>query len=615
VTDPADAVVDHYIDAFGRVTPISSGVRRSVLRAMGLAGSPRDAAQSPDPVVVLAPGAPLAAPAELVLEDGTDIGVVARLPRDLPIGYHALVRDDGRQLLLTAPPRCHLPRGLREWGWAAQLYAVRSAGSWGCGDLDDLRRLASWSAGLGAGALLVSPLGAPNPGPEPEPSPYYPSTRRFRSPLLLSVEALPAAASHREALAPLAAAGRALNATRAIDRVRALGLKLQALRALWDAGAQGGDGPRGLDAYRAEQGAVLRGWAIFATLTEELGPGWRSWPAAYRDPGSREVAEFAAAHADRVAFHEWVQWLLDEQLRSAAAVGPRIIADLPVGFDPGGYDSWSWQRELAAGASIGAPPDRFNPIGQDWGLPPFVPHLLRVSRYRPFVETVRASLRHAGGLRVDHVLGLFRLWWVPAGAAPADGAYVRYPIDELLAILAIESHRARAVIIGEDLGTVEGGVRRRLAAANVLSTRLLYFEGAQPDHYPHRSLAGVTTHDLPTVAGTWLRSDLRDQVAAGLAPDHAGIGVLRRRLAAATRVGPNAEAREVILAAHAAVAATPAAIVVGALEDALAVEERPNIPGTTGAQRPNWSVALPATLEELATDPFVGQLAEALHRP
>jgi 4-alpha-glucanotransferase len=318
--------------------------------------------------------------------------------------------------------------------------------------------------------------------------------------------------------------------------------------------------------------------------------------------------------ADRVAFHAWVQWLLDEQLAAAGRAGVDLIADLPVGFDPGGFDAWAWQRHLALDATLGAPPDRFNLAGQDWGLPPFVPSRLREAGYAPFIETIRATMRSAGGLRIDHVLGFFRQWWVPRGNAPPDGAYVGQRTDELLAILAIESHRAGAIVIGEDLGTVEAGVRRRLAAANILSTRLGYFERRPPTVWPRAALAAVTTHDLPTIAGLWSGFDLEDQARAGVEPDPDAAERLLVRLVALTGVSRDAPLDEVVLAAHAAIAAAPSVLAAATLEDALRVPERPNLPGTVAPARDNWSVALPGTIEQLRDDPFVGRVARAMRR-
>jgi 4-alpha-glucanotransferase len=496
---------DSYRDAFSERRRVRRRVLRAVADAMGVEeGSPAP----PDPARLGRAGEVLDRPAELTLEDGTALGSVERLPLDLPYGYHRL----GDQLLLVPPRSCHLPAGLRAWGWVVQLYATRSGASWGIGDFRDLTVLARTAAGHGAEFIAVSPFWAPNPGPEPEPSPYFPSTRRFISPLAVTAAAAPGADAAQ--WPELERAGLALNATPRIDRVEALRLKLEALERAWATRSRQAWERGGLSAFRGERGPALREWATFATLSEQHGPGWRTWPAELRDARAPAVGAAARRHAARVAFHEWLQWVAFGQLARAARE-ISIFNDLPVGTDPGGFDAWSWQGQLALDASVGAPPDRFNRAGQDWSLPPFVPHRLRAAGYRPFIETVRAAMRSAGGLRIDHVLGLFRLWWIPRGNGPSEGAYVTYHANELLAILAIESVRARAVVIGEDLGTVPRGVRPRLARAGILSTRLVIFERQPPAAYPRRSFAAVTTHDLPTVAGAWTRADLDDQAAAG----------------------------------------------------------------------------------------------------
>jgi 4-alpha-glucanotransferase len=573
--------------------------------------APGEAERAAAAVVVAAPGDRLARPGEVVSEDGVELGQVARLPRELPIGYHRLRRGAREQLLLVAPRRCPLPPDLRAWGWAAQLYAVRSRRSWGVGDLADLRRLATWSRSLGSGALLISPLAAANPGPDPEPSPYYPSSRRFRSPLYLAVEEVPGFGDLAAELAPLVEEARRLNDQRAIDRRAVQAIKLRVLERLWAR-----TDPRRaaeLERFRAERGQALRRWGVFAALSEQYGAGWQGWPAALRDPEGAGVRRAGRALAERAAFHEWLQLLLDRQL-AVAGREERLIADLPLGFDPGGFDAWCWQPLLAA-ASLGAPPDRFNPDGQRWGLPPFVPARLRLARYAPFAETIRSVLGHGGGLRIDHVLGLFRQWWVPDGGAPRDGAYVRQPAEELLAVLAIESARAGAIVIGEDLGTVPPGIRRRLAAANVLSTRLAYFEARPPGRWPRRSVAAVTTHDLPTLAGTWTGADADDREAAGLDRGARAGALLKARLARVGSIGAEeAKLADVLLAVHRAVAAAPSVLALATLEDATLDPRRPNLPGTSREQRDNWSRALPRTLEELQQDPLVRRLAEAMTR-
>lgn len=546
--------------------------------------------------------------AEIVLEDGAVLRVEGSLPADLPLGYHELRPLDGRPAarLIVAPARCHLPEALRTWGWAIQLYALRSRESWGIGDLADLRRLAEWSArALGAGAAVLNPLHAVLPLATQEASPYFPSSRRYRNPLYLRVEEVPGAAEAGLDVTRLAAEGRALNRERRIDRDAVFRLKVAALDAVW---AHGGAAAPGFASYRAREGPGLETFAAFCALAERHGSGWRRWPAEHRHPGSPAVARFAAERGERVAFHAWLQWLLDEQLgRAGRAL--RLVTDLAIGFDGEGADAWAWQDALAEGVTVGAPPDDFALDGQDWGLPPFVPHRLRAAGYGPFVDTVRAGLRHAGGMRVDHVMGLFRLFWVPAGATARDGAYVAYPSDDLLAILALESERAGAVIIGEDLGTVAPGVRERLSLERILSTRILWFEPGPPASYPRLSLAAVTTHDLPTVRGLWTGSDLREQEAVGMLPNKVGTAALRTRVRELTGLPADASADVVSLAVHRRLAEAPSVLIAATLEDALGVAERPNLPGTTPDRRANWSLALPSEIEEIEESAALRTLA------
>ncbi|MBI4012629.1 MAG: 4-alpha-glucanotransferase, partial [Candidatus Rokubacteria bacterium] len=465
-------VVDRFEDAQGVWRETSESTRAAVLAAMG--GEPGAPPPGPPRVRVVRPGrrVRLAGPAELALEAGAVRRVDDRLPPDLPLGYHELRPLDGgpSTRLIVSPGRCPLSPGLAAWGWAVQLYATRSRASWGIGDLADLRRLGRWSRGKpGAGLLLVNPLNAATPVTPLQPSPYCPTSRRFRHPIYLRIEEVPGAGDAGLDLPALAARGRALNAERRIDRDAVWRLKLTALERLWSRFA----GDPGFDRYCAEQGEPLAGFATFCALAERHSRDWRAWPVEVRRPDVAGVARFRAAEAARVRFHQWLQWLVDAQLARASAEIP-VMHDLPIGVDPGGADAWAWQDVLALDATVGAPPDLYNTRGQDWGLPPFVPHRLAAVGYEPFVQTIRANLRHAGGLRIDHVMGLFRLYWIPRGMSPTEGAYVRYPADDLLAILALESHRAGAVVVGEDLGTVEDGVRRRLRAHRVLSYRLVW---------------------------------------------------------------------------------------------------------------------------------------------
>jgi 4-alpha-glucanotransferase len=606
-------VTDGYHDALGAWRSMSEATRAAIHAAMGVDPSvPADAGASAaaSDVFVLRAGETraLPGPAELTLEDGTRLRVERALPADLPLGYHTLRVADAAEAahVIVSPGRCHLPADLSAWGWAAQLYSARSAASWGIGDLADLARLGRWAASLGAALTLVNPLVAPLPALPQQASPYYPSSRRYRNPLYLRIEEIPGAADVAD-VERLAAEGRALNAERRIDRDRVYRLKLAALEALWPRVGGGA----AFDRYAAEAGPGLEEFAIFQALAERHGgAGWRVWPAEYHRPDAPGTRRFAHESRDRVRFHQWIQWLIDAQLARAAAACP-VMQDLPIGFDPDGADAWAWQDLIATGASVGAPPDLYIPLGQDWGLPPFIPHRLRAAGYAPFIQTIRATLQHAGGLRIDHVMGLFRLFWVPWGSGAAEGGFVRYAAGDLLAIVALESHRARAVVVGEDLGTVEAGVRERLAEHDVLSYRVVWFEPDPPAAFPRGAMAAVTTHDLPTIAGLWTGADLEAQRRCGLQPNETAVEAMRTGLATLTGLAGEAPVPNVIERTHALLAEVPSVIVTATLEDALAIEERPNMPSTTD-QWPNWSLALPGGLEGLEQAPLARTIAAAL---
>lgn len=598
-----------YWDATGRWQEPATASITAVAAAMGAGPDQPVPPTESAPLWFVASGCrePLQDRCTLALEDGTDLGALNTLPPDLPLGYHQLHPADGGPSthLVVSPKRCHLPENLRTWGWAVQLYAARSRESWGIGDLGDLARLCRWSAGQGAGLVVINPLHAPGPALPQAASPYYPSSRRYRNPLYLRIDDVPGAKGLGPELEQLAQAGRALNDDRRIDRDRVWALKVEALSRCFTLFP----GDSRFDDFLAREGEALTAFATYCAISEVHGNGWRAWPGELQRPEGSAVSAFAAEHGNRVRFHAWLQWLFDRQLAAAATVP--LVEDLAVGFDPGGADAWAWQDLLALDMRVGAPPDEFNGQGQDWGLPPFIPWKLRACGYQPFLETIRATLRHAGGLRVDHVMGLFRLFWIPLEGGPGDGTYVRYCASELLDILALESHRAGAFVVGEDLGTVEDSVRAELAERAVLSYRLLWFEDGPPEHYPHQALAAVTTHDLPTIAGMWTGADLADQHEIGLAPNEDGQEQLRHRLAKVAGVGHDAAVDEITKGAYQALARAPSRVVVATLDDALGVRERPNMPGTTD-QWPNWSLALPAPLEEIEVDPQVAAVAEAL---
>jgi 4-alpha-glucanotransferase len=586
----------------------SPETRRAIHACMGVP----EGSAGPEPhdaVRVVHPGepAPWPEPGDLHLEGGGVARVAQQLPPDLPWGYHEFrpSRRDARTLVIAAPRECLLPA--RTWGWAVQLYATRSRQSWGFGDLADLRDLAQWSAGLGAGVILVNPLGTAAPTLPQQASPYYPCSRRFLNPLYLRVEAVPQAAELGPELERLSAVGQALNADRRIDRDAVFRLKQAALERIFARFSADDE----FDRFCADRGRPLEQFATYCALAAHFGGDWRVWPAEYRSPGHPAVGRFAREHAGEVRYHQWLQWLADRQLGFAAGVVP-LVQDLPIGVDPGGADGWVWQDLLAGDCSVGAPPDAFNPLGQNWMLPPLVPHKLRAAAYEPVVQTLRALLRHAGGLRIDHVMGLFRLYWIPHGLGPAQGAYVRYRAEELLAILALESRRAGAFVVGEDLGTVEPEVRRHLAARRILSFRVLWFED-RPHRYPELAMAAVTTHDLPTIAGLFTGEDLAAQRALGFDAEHE-MGRMRERFSRLIQAQRETTVEEAIESAHRLLAEAPSLVLVATLEDALAVPERPNMPGTTD-QRPNWSLGLPGGLEALQAAELARRIARRLQRP
>jgi len=609
---------DSYHDGAGVNHETTPATRAALRAAMGvtpeLTEPPSD--QAANPVHVWRPGDDRALPGalgaggDLVLEDGSSRPVDGVLPEGLPFGYHRLhPRSGGETLLIVSPPRCHLPDDLRVWGFAAQLYAARSRASWGIGDLSDLGRLARWTRELGGGVMMVNPLTAPTPVPPIEPSPYYPSSRRFRNPLFLRIEELPGwDGLPEDQRARLTSAGTALNRDRHIDRDAIFRLKQEALEALF-AGFRGDDG---FDWFCAGEGQALTDFATYAALAERHGKDWRRWPEGVRRPDGADIARFRADEAARIRFHAWTQWLLDTQLARASRE-IAIVHDLPIGLDVAGADAWCWQDLLARDVSVGAPADEFNANGQDWGLTPFIPWRLRAARYRPFIETIRAMLKHAGGLRIDHVMGLFRLFWIPRALGAKGGAYVRSRADELLAIVALESLRARAFIIGEDLGTVEGGVRERLAAEHMLSYRLLYFEPGSPEHYPELALSSITTHDLPTIAGLWNGADLEALKRIGLAPNEEGTAALREKLRELGKLDEDAPVEAAIESTHRALARSPSRVLLATLDDAVAVPERPNVPGTV-REWPNWSLALPQTIEDIEGMDLPRRLAAILAR-
>jgi 4-alpha-glucanotransferase len=566
-------IADAYSTVDGTWHTTSPGTRAALREAIG-------ELVPVDPVWLVAHGdAPdLNDPCHLTLEDGTDAGLVTRLAPDLPIGYHQLTPVHGgpRTFLVVHPPR--LDPVARCWGVAVQLYSLRSAGSQGIGDLADLAVLLRWLRAESAGAVLVSPLHAPSPTLPQQDSPYFASSRLWWNPLHLRVPGLPDAD------------GRSL-----VDRDHVWASKRSALLS-WFVRSSMGEGWR---RWVEQQGDSLLNYARWCALADHHGANWQLWPDELRHPDRPAVRRLDLDDVE-VAFHAWCQWLVGRQLAEARRAAPdvHVIGDLAIGFDPYGADAWAFQDSLALGCRLGAPPDPFSETGQDWGIPPFVPNRLQAVHYRPVIDTVRAALRGVSGLRLDHVMGLFRQWWIPAERGPADGAYVRFPAQHLLAIVRVEAARAAGFIIGEDLGTVEDGVREAMAASGILGTRVAWFEDELPRHWPSECLATVTTHDLPTIAGVWQGRD--------------GDAALRRRLERLSGMPGAALSSDVIVAAHEALARSPALLRMVTLEDLCATVDRPNIPGSNDG--PNWRRRLPFTIEELARRPVVRASLEALRR-
>lgn len=560
-------------------------------------------------------------------------------------GYYTLLAGTRRINLAVTPGRCYSPAdaagGKPLWGISAQIYGLRQPGDGGIGNFTALAALAREAAAHGADALALSPVHALFGADVHHHSPYSPSSRLFLNALHADAAA-PFGTDHVAGIAErlgLLEQMRQLEAAALVDWPAAAAAKLTVLRALHEEVAtrlESPDNEQGRDYqdFVHAGGTRLREHAAFETLHATAlarGPGnwhWRNWPEGWREPDRAEVQAHVAAHPREAAFHIFLQWLAERGLcdaqRQARAAGMRIglIADLAVGTSSGGSHVWSEQHDVLASLAIGAPPDDLNGHGQDWGLTAFSPRALRLHGYAPFLETLRASLRHAGGLRIDHVLGLSRLWLIPQDAEPTAGAYLAYPLHDLLRLLALESYRHRAVIIGEDLGTVPDGFRDRLAGAGILGMQVLWFEREhgyfiEPSRWSPHSMATPTTHDLPTVAGWWRERDLDWRAKLGLfAPGSSETGERGQRArdrralwGACTHAGVTAapmpahdDPEAAVDAALDFVARSPSPLMLAPVEDLLGMDEQANIPGTVDGH-PNWRRRLPQSPAALLDAP------------
>jgi (1->4)-alpha-D-glucan 1-alpha-D-glucosylmutase len=573
--------------------------------------------------------------------------------RDLLAAMHVdLTRNPDALLaeLLALPPtaapetatRCFQPPVLhgdgRVWGLSIQLYSLRSRRNWGIGDFTDLAALVDVVAAAGGDFIGLNPLHALFPDNPAHISPYSPSHRAFLNVLYIDVEAVPEFAASTAARSRLASADfqarlAALRATAVVDYSGVAEAKFAILPLLFEQFKKTGDRQTFAD-WRTQQGKTLERHARYEALQAHFRKtqgawGWPAWPEEYHDPDAQAVTDFATTHADAVSYSAWLQWIADAQLAAVAAHAKKcgmaigLYQDLAVGANSGGSEVWSWQSVFSMGASTGAPPDELNLLGQDWGLPPFVPHRLQAVGYAPFIDILRANMKHAGALRIDHVMGLTRLFWVPPDTPATEGAYVHYAFDDLLGLVAHESLRNACLVIGEDLGTVPEGFRERLFEAGVLSYHPLIFERYPdgqfhlPADMPRQALVAASTHDLPTLAGFWRGVDLDVRTQLMLFPSDE----LRQRLIterdwdrgrllwaleradllpAGVSKDPAAMPEllpAVVAAIHAYLARSPAMLLVVQPEDLFGLVEQINVPGTLEDQHPNWQRKLPLPIE------------------
>jgi len=663
--DPDD--LRHILERLGFPCASDEQCRDSLARLAGLEGG-----DGLPPLVTGVAGRPLHLPAaprlagqawRIELEDGRELS--GRLPSDtsrgveLPaidhFGYHQLHVGDTATTLAIAPPKCFgiadavgsTGASPRLWGLGVQLYALRRPGDGGIGDFTGLSALARSAAAHGASALAISPVHAMFSADVNRFSPYGPSSRLFLNALHIDPAAV---LGHDAFTTELAALGNdaparyeAMERAELIDWPGSAQMRLALLRRLHARMAAAG-GNSDFDAFVRQGGDALRDHARFEALHAwQLANGengyWKEWPEGLRDPHSAAVEAFARHHEAEVAFHLFLQWQAARGLGGAqkaaqeAGMPIGLISDLAVGADNGGSQAWSRQAEIINGLSVGAPPDVLNTRGQSWGLGAFSPHAMKAKGFGAYIEMLRAIFACAGGARIDHVLGLNRLWLVPDGESPQHGAYLQYPVHDLLRLIALESWRNRAIVIGEDLGTVPQGYDVLLAEAGLLGIRVLLFQQHdgrffRPDEWPAHAIATTTTHDLPTIAGWWQGRDVDwrarlDLLMPGQTERDARHDRTRERaslwqaLSDAGCTAPGApapgESTPVVDAAVSFMASTPAPLAMLPIEDALALPEQPNLPGTVDSH-PNWRRRLPQPVESVLDAPAVRNRLAAMNR-
>lgn len=605
----------------------------------------------PDAVRELHP-APDVAPETREVDDTVRERVPYELPRDLPLGWYRLEARTGSGQrnsidVAVTPQRLSTTdrlRGRRRWGYMAQLYSVMSSRSWGVGDLSDLASLAAISGVQGADYVLINPLHAAEPTPPVEPSPYLPSSRRFFNPLYLRISDVAEfpylRPGDREVVAQLAAVQRkAVLDPSTIDRDSAYAAKLKSLELLFTV-RRSPYRQQQLEAFVAHAGQPLQDFALWCALREELGEDSPLWRDEASSPEAPYAQEARTRLRHRISFHVWLQWLLDEQLEAAQRAAYRagmdigVVHDLAVGVHKQGADAWALQDVLAPGVSVGAPADMYNQLGQDWSQPPWDPRKLAEAGYRPWRQMLGNIFRHGGGVRIDHVAGLFRLWWIPDGNQASDGTYVYYDHEAMVGVLALEAELAGVVVVGEDLGTVEDSVREFLERKGVLGTSIMWFEmdgdvPLDPSRYRELCMASVNTHDLPPTAGylEGVQLQLREDLGLLARSPEEEREEARRQLdtffTAVTDAGylprdedPGEQAR--IEAIHRYLCDAPSVLINVSLVDAVGEKRIQNQPGTSD-EYPNWRVPLadsdgrPVMLESLPGSERVNSLVDVVN--
>ena len=642
-------VQQEFWDIFGRQHRTTADTNRAILTALGIDCSTEaslaeslvehqdgHASRPIPPVVVVGQNETFQPPAgfEITTEQGE---VFVTLPEKLPLGYHQLRVGPATARLIVAPDRATLPSPARQAGLGVMLYGVRSNRNWGVGDFRDLRDLIDWAwETLRVGFIALNPLHAIHNRRPFNTSPYLPNSIFYRNFIYLDVEDIPGYDPIKQRFEDGETRAAQVFARQSpnVEYETVAALKRRALEMIFEHCPPARD----CKTWIAEEGDLLRLYATYCALDEHLhaqDPNvwiWPDWPEEYRDPASPAVAKFAAEHEKEILFHGWLQWQIDRQLAAVQAHARKLgmpiglYHDLALATDRCGSDLWAHRNFFVAGCRVGSPPDDFSPTGQDWSFPPPNSEHHCEDGYRLFIQTIRKTLRHGGALRIDHVMRLFRLFWIPAGHTPADGAYVRDRWQDLLRILALESVRAGAVVIGEDLGTVEPEVRETLARYGVLSYRLLYFERENdkfkaPAEYPEQALVSTTTHDLPTIAGFWTAQDITARLHSGPIDDSSFRSQLASRAKDKQRLldalflanllpanyGRQADlipelTGELHYAIMGYLASTPSALWLVNQEDLSKEPNQQNLPGTT-AEYPNWGRKNRWSLEDLSQLP------------